>query len=64
MNNDRVNWTACVCVCLLVHSVATFMLALEIPRRFEVEADRPQRSWGVFPKPSKDKSDADGESPI
>jgi ABC-type transport system involved in multi-copper enzyme maturation permease subunit len=38
---DPADWSAAVCVCILIHSYALLVLARDLPKRFEVEADRP-----------------------
>jgi hypothetical protein len=37
----QADWSAAVCVCILIHSYALLVLARDLPKRFEIEADRP-----------------------
>jgi len=38
---DQAEWTAVVCICILAHSFALLALLRDLPKRFEIEADRP-----------------------
>ncbi|APW63169.1 ABC transporter permease [Paludisphaera borealis] len=59
---NTTDWTAVVCVCIMAHSYLLFVLAKELPKRFEVEADRPDRvtslAWLAL-----DKWEGDGRPP-